>query len=181
MHRLARLFCAAALLGLVSALSAAEAPKLTFAEQEFTLAFVDLNESGVVNRYVPTGERPPSWTSLLTVQQAPQARDPAVMADGVLRVATTGGMLVSQPQVLIREGVKNREDVIVLLLVRDRANFGNELSIQRFVKEPGAIGVKTYIYARRIPLGTDNPTQGQLNAWIHALWEFQSGTHKVMP
>jgi hypothetical protein len=99
----------------------------------------------------------------------------------VLKLVTGNNSVVSKPQVLFREGTKNREDIILLLLIRDPAHLGNELSIQRYVKEPGAVGVKTYIYGRRIVTGADNPTPEQMNAWIQALWDFKADTFKAMP
>jgi hypothetical protein len=181
MLRLARLLLCTGLLALAPALGAAEKPKVTFAGQEFALAFVDLGASGVINEYVPPAEKLETWTSLITVQQAPQAREPSVVAEAVLKLVTGNNSVVSKPQVLFREGTKNREDIILLLLIRDPAHLGNELSIQRYVKEPGAVGVKTYIYGRRIVTGADNPTPEQMNAWIQALWDFKADTFKAMP
>jgi hypothetical protein len=181
MHRIARLFLLVGFLSLVAALPAAEKPKFTFSAQEYTLAFVDLGPNGVINEYVPPGETVEKWTTLITVQQAPQVKEPAVVAEAVLKAVTGNDAVASRPQVLYRDGTKNREDIIVLLLIRDPAHGGNELSIQRYVKEPGTLGVKTYIYGRRIPTGTDNPTQAQLNTWIAALWDFKADTFKAMP
>lgn len=181
MNRISRLLLLAGLLGFASTLTAAEKPKLTFAAQEYDLAFVDLGISGVINEYVPPGEKVDTWKSLITVQQAPQANDPAAVAEAVLKAATSNDSLASKPQVLYRDGIKNRVDLIVLLLIKDPAHAGNELSIQRYVKEEGAIGVKTYIYGRRIPTGSEPPTQAQLNTWIAALWDFKAGTFKSMP
>lgn len=181
MHRLARLLFLAGLLALVPRLAAAEKPRLTFAGQEFTLAFVDLGANGVINEYVLPGEKVQNWTTLLTVQQAPQVKDAATVAEAVLKVATGNNSLVSKPQVLYRGGTKNREDVMVLLLIRDPAHLGNELSIQRFVREPGAVGVKTYILGRRIVTGADNPPPEQMNVWIQALWDLKTDTFKAMP
>lgn len=176
-----RLLLLAGLLGFAPVLSAAEKPKLTFAGQEFNLVFVDLGVSGVINEYVPSAEKMETWTSLFTVQQAPQAREPALAAEAVLKVATSNNSLVSKPQVLYRDGTKSREDVIVLLLIRDPAHLGTELSIQRYVKEADAVGVKTYIFGRRIPTGADNPTPEQMNTWIQALWGIKADTFKSMP
>ncbi len=181
MNLIPRRFLLVGFLGLASVLPAAEKPKLTFSAQEYTLAFVDLGANGVINEYVPPGDTVEKWTTLITVQQAPQVKEPAVVAAAVLRAVTDNDAVASKPQVLFRDGTKNREDIIVLLLIRDPAHGGNELSIQRYVKEPGTVGVKTYIYGRRIPTGADNPTQTQLNTWIAALWDFKADTFKAMP
>jgi hypothetical protein len=181
MIRFARLLLLVGLLGFGPGLAAAEQPKLTFAGQEFSLAYVDLGANGVINQYVPPGEKVETWTTLLTVQQAPQAKDASVVAEAVLKVATGNSALVSKPQVLYRGGTKNREDVMLLLLIHDPSHLANELSIQRFVKEPGAVGVKTYIFGRRITTGAENPAPEQMNAWIQALWDLKLDTFKAMP
>ncbi len=181
MNWIARLLLLAGLLGFAPALTAAEKPKLTFAGQEFTLAFVDLGASGVINEYVPPDEKVGTWTTLFTVQQAPQAKDPAAVAEAVLKVAAGNSALVGKPQVLYRDGTKNREDIIVMLLIHDPTHLANELSIQRYVKEPDTIGVKTYIFGRRIQTGADNPTPEQMNTWIQALWGIKADTFKSMP
>src|SRR3954464_8281028 len=129
--------CGLLTLMVVAQLTAAEKPKVTFLDREFTLAWIDPKPAFVMNEYTLPGEKVEKWTELLTIAHAPGIAEPSALVESVLKTCLARGLLVRRPQVMSRDGVKKGDDLAVMVVQKDPATGQLELSLQRYAKEKG--------------------------------------------
>jgi hypothetical protein len=162
-------------------LFAADKPKVSFNGTEFTLAFVTTQQTFVMNEYVVKGETVDTWSQLITIEAFPKVDSPIDMAQRVVGLAQKEGILATKPQLLVRPGTNKGDDIALFIILADRQRQVLEFNVQRYVKEPGATGVKAYIYGRRIAPAEGNPKPEEINTWVKALWEMKAPIYEKEP
>jgi hypothetical protein len=162
-------------------LFAADKPEVSFNGTEFTLAFVATQQTFVMNEYVVKGETVDTWSQLITIEAFPKVDSPIDMAQRVVGLAQKEGILATKPQLLVRPGTNKGDDIALFIILADRQRQVLEFNVQRYVKEPGATGVKAYIYGRRIAPAEGNPKPEEINTWVKALWEMKAPIYEKEP
>jgi hypothetical protein len=172
--------CTGLMLMAGASLSAADKPKVNFNGTKFTLAFVATRETFVMNEYVVKGETVDTWSQLITIEAFPKVDSPIDMAQRVVGLAQNQEILATKPQLLVHPGTNKGDDIALFIILADRQRQVLEFNVQRYVKEPGAAGVKAYIYGRRIVPSAEKPKTEEINAWVKALWEMKAPTYEKL-